>query len=75
VTYVNESQLKTKFKEHKNNLRMNQSKHSIISTHVTNNSFDWDNVKIMDRECNFHKRFISEIIHINKEQKKWLKSK
>jgi len=37
----------------------------------TNNSFDWDNVKIMDRECTFHKRFILEMIHI-KEQKNGL---
>jgi len=31
-------------------------------------TFDWENVKIIDHEHNFHKRLISEMIHI-KEQK------
>jgi len=32
-----------------------------------NHSFDWDNTKILDRESNFYKRIVSEMIHI-KEQ-------
>jgi len=50
VTYVGQTKrrLKTKLKGHKNNLRMNLSKHLVILTYVTrtNHSFDWDNVKI-----------------------------
>jgi len=63
-------QLGTRLKEHKNNLKLDQSKHSVISEHIIkyNHSFDWDNTKIMDHESIYYKRIISEMIHI-KEQK------
>lgn len=49
---------------------MDQSKHSVITEHIKNfnHTFDWDNPKILDSECNFYKRLVSEMIHI-KEQK------
>jgi len=61
--------LRTRIKEHKNNIK-DQSKHSIISEHIVkyNHSFDWDNAKILDCEFKFYKRITSEMIHI-KEQK------
>jgi len=57
-----------RLRKHKNNIRLEQSKHSVVTEHIKNHIFDWDNVKILDHEHNFHKKFISEMIHI-KEQK------
>jgi len=75
TTYVGQTkrQLKTRVKEHVNNIRLDPSKHSVISEHITNfnHNFDWENVKILDHEHNYHKRMISEMIHI-KEQNKGL---
>jgi len=63
-------QLRTRLREHKNNLKQDQSKHSVISEHIIkyNHSFDWVNTKIMDHESKYFKRIISEMIYI-KEQK------
>jgi len=30
-------------------------------------SFDWDNIEILDTECNYYKSAVSEMLHI-KEQ-------
>jgi len=72
ATYVGQTkrQLKTRLKEHKNNIKLDQSKHSVISEHIIkhNHSFDWENTRIMDHESRYFKRIISEMIHI-KEQK------
>jgi len=72
ATYVGQTkrQLRTRIREHKNNIKLDQSKHSVISEHILkfNHSFDWDNVKILDCESKFYKRITSEMIHI-KEQK------
>jgi len=72
ATYVGQTkrQLKTRLKEHKNNIKLDQSKHSVISEHITkyNHSFDWENTKIIDYESRYYKIIISEMIHI-KEQK------
>jgi len=63
-------QLKTRLKEHKNNLKQDQSKYLIISEHIIeyNHSFDWDNTKIMDRKYNFYERIVSEIIYKKKQK-------
>jgi len=72
ASYVGQTkrQLKIRLKEHKNNLKRDKSKHSVISEHIIkyNHSFDWDNTRIMDCESNYFKRIVSEMIHI-KEQK------
>lgn len=77
ASYVGQTkrQLKTRLKEHMNNFKLDQSKHSVITEHMLNfnHSFNWDNVKILDSECNFHKRLISEMLHI-KEQKNGINS-
>jgi len=71
ASYVGQTkrQLKTRLKEHRNNLKLDQSKHSVISEHITkyNHSFDWENTKILDYESKYFKRIVSEMIHI-KEQ-------
>jgi len=72
TTYVGQTkrQLRTRIKEHINNIKLDQSKHSVISEHIIkfNYSFDWENTKILDIESKFYKRIISEMIHI-REQK------
>jgi len=57
-------------KEHRNNIKLEQSKLSVISEHIINydHTFDWENTKILDCESRFYKRIVSEMIHI-KEQK------
>jgi len=62
--------MKIRIREHGNNIKLDESKHSVISEHILNfkHNFNWDNVKILDREPNWHKRLISEMLHI-KEQK------
>jgi len=59
----------TRIKEHKCNIRLDPSKHSVVSQHIlqANHSFDWDNTNILDIEHRYYKRLISEMIHI-KEQ-------
>ncbi|XP_018361286.1 PREDICTED: uncharacterized protein LOC108760014 [Trachymyrmex cornetzi] len=75
ASYVGQTkrQLKTRIKEHKNNFKLDQSKHSVITNHMNENNheFNWDAVNILDFESNYRKRNISEMIHI-KEQKKGL---
>jgi len=72
ATYVGQTkrQLRTRIREHKNNIKLDQSKHSVISEHIIkfSHSFDWNDVKVLDRESKFYKRIISEMIYI-KEQK------
>jgi len=71
ASYVGQTkrQLKTRIKEHYNNIRSTSSNPSVITEHILQHShtFDWDNVKILDTENNYFKRSISEMIHI-KEQ-------
>jgi len=59
---------KTRLKEHINNIK--SSTLSVISEHKLNHNheFDWNNTKILDSEPHYHKKLISEMIHI-KEQK------
>jgi len=72
ATYIGQTkrQLGTRVKEHRNNIRMDPSKHSVVTEHIIkeNHTFDWDNAQILDTENNFYKRLISETIHI-KEHK------
>ncbi len=48
--------LSTRIKEHKNNVKSNQSKHSVISNDIIrdNHSMDWRNVRV-DCESNYNK--------------------
>jgi len=72
ASYVGQTkrQMKTRVKEHYNNIKLDKSKHSVISEHIVNfnHNFDWDNIKILDIESNYNKRLVSEMLHI-KEQK------
>jgi len=71
ASYVGQTkrQLKTRIKEHYNNIKLPSSKPSVITEHIIkcSHSFDWDNVEILDTESNYFKRSVSEMLHI-KEQ-------
>jgi len=68
-------QLGTRIKEHKRNIKLDPSKYSVISEHIHkfNYLFDWENVKILDKEEKYHKRLVSEMVYI-KEQKNGINS-
>jgi len=66
-----ERKLKTRLNDHVKNIRLDPWKHSVISDHINEHSINWKNVKILNFEPKYHKRLISEIIHI-KEQKNGL---
>jgi len=59
-----------------NNVRLEPSKHSVITEHILkfNHSFYWEKVKILDSESNYNNRLISEMLYI-KEQKHNINSK
>jgi len=71
ASYVGQTkrQLKTRIREHYNNIKLDDSKYSVVTQHMVkhNHTFDWKNVKILDSESNYNKRLISEMLHI-KEQ-------
>jgi hypothetical protein len=71
ASYIGQTKrkLNTRIKVHTNNIKLDSSKHSVISEHIThyNHSIDSNNTLILDREPKYYKRLISEMIHI-KEQ-------
>lgn len=73
VSYVGQTkrQLSTRIKEHKCNIKLDVSKHNVITEHIlqNNHSFDWENARILDKESNYNKRLISEMINIKKQEK------
>ena len=71
ATYVGQTkrQLRTKAKEHINNIKLDPSKHSVITSHriFFDHSFNWKEIKILDTEDNYQKRLISEMIYIKQQ--------
>jgi len=71
ASYVGQTkrQLKTRIQEHFNNIKLDKSRHSVITQHIleSNHSFNWNDIKILDSEPNYNRRLISEMLHI-KEQ-------
>ncbi|KYN37516.1 hypothetical protein ALC56_08117, partial [Trachymyrmex septentrionalis] len=67
-TYVGQTKrkLRTRLKEHMNDVKKPVEALSVISNHRINNDhgMDWENTKILDSERSFYKRSISEMIHI-----------
>lgn len=56
--------------EHKNNIKLDHTKHSVITEHMleSGHSYNWDEVKVLDTEHNYYKRLISEMLHIRKQK-------
>jgi len=51
-------QLQTRIKKHRNNIKLDQSKYSVILKHITennnfNHNFNWEKVSILDFEKNY----------------------
>jgi len=62
--------LKTRVSEHQNHIRRNTSTTSIITDHRmhSNHDFDWNKVEILDVERYYHKRLVSEMLHIKRQK-------
>jgi len=62
-------QLQTRLNEHKLDINKKTGTHSVISLHQleNNHTFDWENVKILDKEHFYYNRITSEMIHIKKQ--------
>lgn len=62
--------LKPRFKKHKQHINRNTTQHSVITKHrlLLSHDFDYDNVEILNIEPSYHKRLISETIHIKNQK-------
>jgi len=59
VSYVGQTkrQIKIRIKEHRNNIKLNET----CGNHWPYiDTFDWEDIKIMDSESNYNERLISE---------------
>ncbi|XP_067216923.1 reticulocyte-binding protein homolog 1 isoform X1 [Linepithema humile] len=70
ATYIGQTgrQLQIRIKEHRKDINKKTGTLSVISEHKIkyNHEFEWDNVKILDKEPTYRKRLISEMIHIKR---------
>ncbi|XP_011640680.1 uncharacterized protein LOC105429419 [Pogonomyrmex barbatus] len=75
ATYVGqtERQFKTRINEHIRDIKKATGSPFVVSIHRMNfkHEFNWNNIKILDKEpsCSHqpHKRIVSEVIHIKKQ--------
>jgi len=71
ATYVGQTKrsLHIRVSEHRNHIRRNSTQNSVITEHrlKCEHDFDWDRAKVLDRESNYNKRLISEMIFIKKQ--------
>jgi len=71
ATYVGQTkrQLRTRVKEHMNNIKLDPSRHSVVTEHRIkyDHTFNWEKIEILDSEPNYKKRLISEMIHIKQQ--------
>lgn len=68
ASYVGQSsrQLSTRISEHQRNFRQDRGRQSVVSKHRGDfgHDFVWNDVEILDIERFYHKRLISEMLHI-----------
>jgi len=68
ITYIGQTKrtLNTRIMEHKKDINKTNGKHSVITEHrlECNHDFDWDNPTILDKEKQYYRRLISEMINI-----------
>ncbi|KYN35752.1 hypothetical protein ALC56_09903 [Trachymyrmex septentrionalis] len=64
-----ERQLKTRISQHRSHINRNTTTHSVITDHRLHHCHDfcWKNVKILENERNYNKRFVSEMINIKQQ--------
>jgi len=55
---------------HRNHINRNMTQHSIISEHRIefSHEFNWGETRILNKEPNYNKRLISEMLHIHKQK-------
>lgn len=72
ASYVDQTKklLCSRILEHKNYIRRNSSQRSVIIDHriELSHDFDWDNVRILDEEHSYIRRFVSEMLYIKKQK-------
>jgi len=68
VSYVGQTKrrLNTRASEHKKDINKKTSNHSVITEHRIefNHEFEWENPIILDKEKQYYRRLISEMIYI-----------
>jgi len=68
VTYIGQTKrrLNTRIMEHKKDINKINGKHSVITEHRLEciHDFDWNNPTILDKEKQYYRRLISEMINI-----------
>jgi len=68
ATYIGQTKrkLSTTVDEHKKDINKKTSNHSVITEHRlnSNHEFNWENPIILDKEKQYYRRLISEIINI-----------
>ena len=68
AVYVGETKrrINTRIKEHENNIRLVSATNSVITDHRINSGHDfgWKDFKILNKESNYFKRNIAEMLHI-----------
>lgn len=71
ASYVGQTSrlLKTRITEHRNHINRNSTQKSVITDHRIDyaHDFKWDCIKILDTERSYHKRLISETLHIKNQ--------
>jgi len=62
--------LKTRIAEHRNHTRWNAPSVSVTANHVMhhNHDIDWNNVAVPNVEKYYHKRLVSEMLHIKRQR-------
>jgi len=72
ASYVGQTKraLSIRVNEHRNHIRRNSTQPSVITDHRLNSKheFDWDNARVLDKETNYNKRLIAEMIYIKKQK-------
>ena len=66
--------LRTTRNEHRNNIKLNEKYHSVVSKHILefDHDFNWDNLLNLHKEKNYFKGCIAEIFYIKKEGNNYL---
>ncbi|XP_071582148.1 uncharacterized protein [Temnothorax nylanderi] len=72
ASYVGQTgrQLQTRVKEHESQIRRSGGGNSVVTEHRVecNHDFDWNDVKILDKEMLLNKRLLSEMIYIKRQR-------
>jgi len=72
ASYVGQTgrQLRTRINEHQRDFYKNYERQSVVSRHRSDSGHDflWDDIKILDTEHSYHKRLISEMLHIKMQK-------